>query len=131
MLFTFIIFIDITHPNIVIVTGANVNWADGIADIYCTSALTCPSCWSPYHLFSQTGIGKETARVLLGKGATVYAACRSQEKGEQAIKDLKEATEKSSVQLVSHHLPNFFPLHALSHSHICVSLLLFCSYQIR
>jgi len=47
---------------------------------------------------ANTGIGKETARVLLSKGGKVYCACRSEEKANQAIKDLKAATGKESIQ---------------------------------
>ncbi|KAK0559599.1 short-chain alcohol dehydrogenase [Tilletia horrida] len=47
---------------------------------------------------ANTGIGKETARVLLLKGATVYAACRSQQKADEAIQDIKKHTGKDSIQ---------------------------------
>jgi len=43
------------------------------------------------------GIGKETARVLLSKGAKVYLATRSQEKTEAAIEELKRETGKDTV----------------------------------
>lgn len=43
------------------------------------------------------GIGKETARVLLSKGAKVYLATRSQEKTEMAIEELKRETGKDTV----------------------------------
>ncbi|KAK0544462.1 short-chain alcohol dehydrogenase [Tilletia horrida] len=49
---------------------------------------------------ANTGIGKETARVLLLKGATVYAACRSQQKADEAIQDIKKHTGKDSIQCV-------------------------------
>ncbi|KAG5652887.1 hypothetical protein H0H81_003250 [Sphagnurus paluster] len=39
-----------------------------------------------------TGIGKETAKALLAHNANVYIAGRSQEKVEEAIRDLKEQT---------------------------------------
>ncbi|KDQ62477.1 hypothetical protein JAAARDRAFT_170871 [Jaapia argillacea MUCL 33604] len=45
---------------------------------------------------ANTGIGKETAQTLLSHNAKVYVACRSQEKAEQAIKDLKVATGKDA-----------------------------------
>jgi len=41
------------------------------------------------------GIGQETARVLLSKGAKVYIAARSQEKSEKAIDELKETGNES------------------------------------
>jgi len=44
-----------------------------------------------------SGIGKETARVLLSKGAKVYIATRSKEKSEAAIEELKRETGNQSV----------------------------------
>jgi len=43
------------------------------------------------------GIGKETVRVLLSKGAKVYIATRSEEKSREAIEELKRDTGKDSV----------------------------------
>ncbi|KAN0125991.1 hypothetical protein V8E52_001198 [Russula decolorans] len=43
------------------------------------------------------GIGKETARVLLSKGAKVYIATRSVEKSQAAIEELKKETGKESI----------------------------------
>ncbi|KAH9960661.1 NAD(P)-binding protein [Russula dissimulans] len=43
------------------------------------------------------GIGKETVRVLLSKGAKVYIATRSEEKSREAIEELKRETGKDSV----------------------------------
>jgi len=43
------------------------------------------------------GIGKETAKVLLSKGAKVYIASRSEERSQQAIEELKRETGKESV----------------------------------
>ncbi|KDQ62478.1 hypothetical protein JAAARDRAFT_30374 [Jaapia argillacea MUCL 33604] len=48
---------------------------------------------------ANTGIGKETARALLAHNAKVYIACRSKDKAEQAIKDLKEETGKEAIFL--------------------------------
>lgn len=47
---------------------------------------------------ANVGIGKETARVLLLKGAKVYAACRSEEKATAAINELKSLTGKNDIQ---------------------------------
>jgi len=47
-----------------------------------------------------TGIGKETCRVLLAHDAKVYLAARSPEKAEAAIKDLKASTGKSSIKFL-------------------------------
>ncbi|KAI0263036.1 NAD-binding protein [Gloeopeniophorella convolvens] len=43
------------------------------------------------------GIGRETARVLLTKGAKVYLATRSKEKTEKAIEELRKETGNNNV----------------------------------
>ncbi|KAG2065335.1 NAD(P)-binding protein [Suillus decipiens] len=48
---------------------------------------------------ANSGIGKETARVLLTKNAKVYIACRDKTKGEDTIRDLKESTGKEACFL--------------------------------
>ncbi|KIK78346.1 hypothetical protein PAXRUDRAFT_16919 [Paxillus rubicundulus Ve08.2h10] len=45
---------------------------------------------------ANTGIGKETARVLLAKNAKVWIACRDVSKGEAALKELKERTGRDA-----------------------------------
>ncbi|KAI5981779.1 NAD(P)-binding protein [Pisolithus albus] len=45
---------------------------------------------------TNTGIGKETARVLLTKNAKVWIACRDVAKGEAALKELKERTGRDA-----------------------------------
>ncbi len=46
-----------------------------------------------------TGIGKETAKVLLAQNAKVYVAGRNIQKVEEAIRDLKEETGKQAYAL--------------------------------
>lgn len=46
------------------------------------------------------GIGKETCRVLLSKGAKVYLAARSREKAEAAIAELKQSTGKDHIEFL-------------------------------
>ena len=48
---------------------------------------------------ANTGIGYETAKVLLARNARVYLACRSEEKAGAAIVKLKEETGKEGVFL--------------------------------
>ncbi|KAK9687758.1 short chain dehydrogenase [Popillia japonica] len=43
---------------------------------------------------SNTGIGKETAKDLYKRGATVILACRNSERAENAIKDIIDATKE-------------------------------------
>ncbi|KAG6333363.1 hypothetical protein ID866_5728 [Astraeus odoratus] len=45
---------------------------------------------------ANTGIGKETVRVLLTKNAKVWVACRDVAKGEAALRDLKESTGRDA-----------------------------------
>jgi retinol dehydrogenase-12 len=44
-----------------------------------------------------TGIGKATAEALAGRGASVYVASRSRDKGEAAVAGIKAATGSDSV----------------------------------
>ena len=46
-----------------------------------------------------TGIGYETAKALLSKGAKVYLACRSETKALAAIEKLKDETGKEAFFL--------------------------------
>ncbi|EKM79457.1 hypothetical protein AGABI1DRAFT_59093 [Agaricus bisporus var. burnettii JB137-S8] len=46
-----------------------------------------------------SGIGKEVAKALLAHNAKVYIGCRSKERAERAILDLKEATGKEAIFL--------------------------------
>ncbi|KAG6331482.1 hypothetical protein ID866_7606 [Astraeus odoratus] len=45
---------------------------------------------------ANSGIGKETARVLLNKNAKVWIACRDTARGEAALKELKEDTGRDA-----------------------------------
>lgn len=49
---------------------------------------------------ANSGMGKELARVLYSKHAKVYVACRSHEKGAEAISDIEKATPASRGKLV-------------------------------
>lgn len=48
---------------------------------------------------ANTGVGKETAKVLVARNAKVYIAGRSQERVEQAIQDIKAETGKEALFL--------------------------------
>ncbi|KAG6330294.1 hypothetical protein ID866_8794 [Astraeus odoratus] len=45
---------------------------------------------------ANTGIGKETARVLLTKNAKVWIACRNTAKGDEALQELKDRTGRDA-----------------------------------
>lgn len=53
---------------------------------------------------SNTGIGKELARMLYGKNAKVYIAARSKAKAEKAIEEIREAVPGANGTLVFLHL---------------------------
>ncbi|KAI1407898.1 putative estradiol 17 beta-dehydrogenase [Hypoxylon sp. FL1857] len=53
---------------------------------------------------ANSGMGKELARVLYSRDAKVYAACRSEEKGAQAIAEIKKAEPTSKGELIFLHL---------------------------
>lgn len=48
---------------------------------------------------ANSGIGKETARVLAKKGATIIMISRNKERGETALKELKESTGSNNIEL--------------------------------
>ncbi|MFW9875426.1 MAG: SDR family oxidoreductase [Candidatus Thorarchaeota archaeon] len=48
---------------------------------------------------ANSGIGKETAKVLGEKGATIIMICRSKERGEAALIELKEKTKSDKFEL--------------------------------
>ena len=50
---------------------------------------------------ANTGIGKETARALAGRGARLFLACRSQDCGRRAIDEIAEQTGNRSLELLS------------------------------
>ncbi|OTA88095.1 hypothetical protein M434DRAFT_15149 [Hypoxylon sp. CO27-5] len=53
---------------------------------------------------SNTGIGKETARILYSKNAKVYIMARSEGKARKAIDDIKMAVPKSTGDMIYIHL---------------------------
>lgn len=56
--------------------------------------------------------GKETARVVLAHNAKVYLACRSEEKANSAIADLKKVTGKEDIHFLSLDLSSFSSIKA-------------------
>jgi NAD(P)-dependent dehydrogenase (short-subunit alcohol dehydrogenase family) len=50
---------------------------------------------------ANTGIGKETARALAGRGARLYLACRSETAGRQAIEEIGNQTGNRKLALLS------------------------------
>jgi NAD(P)-dependent dehydrogenase (short-subunit alcohol dehydrogenase family) len=48
---------------------------------------------------ANSGIGKETARVLAERGASIIMICRNQERGEAALKELRKETGSDKIEL--------------------------------
>jgi NAD(P)-dependent dehydrogenase (short-subunit alcohol dehydrogenase family) len=49
---------------------------------------------------ANSGIGKETAKVLAERGATIIMISRNKERGEDALKELKEKTGSDKIELI-------------------------------
>jgi len=49
---------------------------------------------------ANTGIGKETARVIAKMGANVYLACRDATRGNAAVEELKTVTKSENIYFV-------------------------------
>jgi len=49
---------------------------------------------------ANSGIGKESARVLAKNGAHVIMACRSMDRGREALKEIQDAVPNAQVQLL-------------------------------
>jgi len=49
---------------------------------------------------ANSGIGKETARVLAKQGAFVILACRNTEKGEEAFQEIKKQNEDAKIKVM-------------------------------
>jgi retinol dehydrogenase 12 len=50
---------------------------------------------------ANTGIGKETARALAGRGARLFLACRSPASGRRAVEEIAGETGNRSIELLS------------------------------
>jgi NAD(P)-dependent dehydrogenase (short-subunit alcohol dehydrogenase family) len=61
---------------------------------------------------ANTGIGKETARALAARGATLLLACRSQEKGRRAVEEIAAQTGNRRLELLSLDLGDFASVRA-------------------
>lgn len=61
---------------------------------------------------ANTGIGLATAKALAGKGARVYMGCRSEEKAEQAIAQLRSELIDADVRYVHLDLGSLASVHA-------------------
>ncbi|KAH9041506.1 NAD-P-binding protein [Lactarius deliciosus] len=64
------------------------------------------------------GIGRETARVLLAKGARVYIATRSEEKSQKVIEELKKETGKDSIFFLKLDLADLVSIKAAAEEYI-------------
>ncbi|KAH9015085.1 NAD-P-binding protein [Lactarius pseudohatsudake] len=64
------------------------------------------------------GIGRETARVLLSKGARVYITTQSEEKSQKAIEELKKETGKDSIFFLKLDLADLVSIKAAAKEYI-------------
>lgn len=64
------------------------------------------------------GVGKETARVLLTKGAKVYITSYSPEDGQRVVEELKQATGKESVFFIRLNLADLLSVKAAAEEFI-------------
>jgi NAD(P)-dependent dehydrogenase (short-subunit alcohol dehydrogenase family) len=65
---------------------------------------------------ANSGLGLETARALARKGASVIFACRSEEKAEAAIADVRMEHPKAALRFIALDLGNLESVHAFSES---------------
>ncbi len=49
---------------------------------------------------ANSGIGKETARVLAEMGASIVMLCRNRERGQAALQELRESTHSNNIELI-------------------------------
>jgi len=56
---------------------------------------------------ANSGIGKETARALATKGATIVMACRDETRANAALKDIVATSENRSVEVLPLDLASF------------------------
>jgi len=56
---------------------------------------------------ANTGIGRETARVLASKGAVVYLGCRDQTRGKEAEESLRKETGNNEIHFLELDLASF------------------------
>lgn len=61
---------------------------------------------------ANTGIGFVTARELAGRGAHVFAACRSMERGQAAVDEIRAATGNANVEFIALDLGDFASVRA-------------------
>lgn len=61
------------------------------------------------------GIGKETARVLAGRGARVIMACRDIKKAEEAAKSIRESRPKSNIAVMHLDLCSLSSVRSFAH----------------
>ena len=62
---------------------------------------------------SNTGVGKEVARILYSKNAKVYMTARSEDKARLAIQDIEKTSPQSQVR---HRWPLLSPFGHRTHN---------------
>ena len=75
---------------------------------------------------SNTGIGKETAKDLVERGARVILACRNLEKANKAAEDIRKATKNGSVRVMQLDLASFASIREFAKEVIFKIILFYC-----
>src|SRR5215475_12540915 len=63
---------------------------------------------------ANSGIGKETALGLARMGARIVRVCRNEEKGRQALEDIRRETGSSQIDLLIADMSSFESVRALA-----------------
>lgn len=71
---------------------------------------------------ANTGIGLVTARELAARGAQVFIACRSLEKGQAAVDDIRQTTGSEKVELLALDLGDFASIRACAEAFLARDL---------
>jgi NAD(P)-dependent dehydrogenase (short-subunit alcohol dehydrogenase family) len=66
---------------------------------------------------ANSGIGKAAAIQLAGFGATVTLACRSEERGAQALEEIKKASQSENVELILVDLSSQASIHQFAETY--------------
>ena len=58
---------------------------------------------------ANSGVGKSTTRSLATRGARLVMVCRSRERGEHALEEIRRQTGNDRLELLARHLDRHAP----------------------